>query len=179
MKRPVTFLRAKRGMTEKEAQRWRQKEELLTEKQQKFVEAYVETKSARKAAKMAYGMQNDAYASNFGALNLKKPHVVSAIDRLMNRAGITDNLLMKKLREGLDATVVSDFKGEVSSTDVPDQNIRHKFWQDAAKMKTWLRELVDTRTMNIDIALEQMPAAEFKKLLATQLKELETQEPEA
>ena len=63
----------------------------LTEKQKRFVEAYIETGNATKAALMAGYSKKTAYS--IGNENLKKPEIKYAIDRRM-----------KEIEEGKTAT---------------------------------------------------------------------------
>jgi hypothetical protein len=104
-------------------------------------------------------------ASVIASKNLDNPMVVREIDKLMEEGEITDKLLMGKLKEGLDAYATASFEGEVIESGVPDHFIRHKFLQDALKMKGFLKDNVDVRSFNIDLELESMPKEDLAKLL--------------
>ena len=139
---------------------------MTTYKQKEFAKELVlgeEPGNATKAALKAYNVKNKNAAAHIGCVNLKKPVVIREIDTLMEEHNIDGDLMMKRLKEGLNANIVSEFKGDVSKTKVPDLNIRHKYWQDAAKiMKLFPAER--TENVNIDIELEKLSTEELVSL---------------
>jgi phage terminase small subunit len=112
----------------------------LTMKQRKWLDIYLETGNATEAAMQSYDCQDRNSASQIGYENLRK---LDYID-FMEAAGVTDQLLQKKLIEGLSATkqigarkVVQgaraghEIKVDASTDtddfiDVEDYYIRHK-----------------------------------------------------
>jgi phage terminase small subunit len=146
----------------------------LSLKEKGFCKDFIETKNGTEAAFKNYNVKSRANAGGISAHNLAKPRILNEIDRLMEEQQITEPFLMKTLKEGLKATVVSNFKGDVEETEIPDHDTRHKFFQDAAKMKGWMKEQVDIRSMNIDIELEDMSKEELSNLLKGLLKNITT-----
>ena len=130
--------------------------------------------NATQAAFDSYNVKNRSSAEVLGSVNLKNPRVQREIETLMEDHNITDDLMMSKLKEGLDATVVANYKGEAVETEIPDQVIRHKYWQDAAKIKElYPAEKFETRSLNIDVQLESMSPKEIAQMLKGLLKEYE------
>jgi hypothetical protein len=70
----------------------------------------------------------------------------------------------------MDATVVANYKGEASETGIADHNTRHKFLQDIAKMKGWLKNNDTETKVNIDMEVENMDQEAFTKLLTNLIK---------
>lgn len=146
----------------------------LSLKEKGFAKDFIKTKNATEAAVLNYNVKNRKSAALVGCKNLKKPRILREIDRLMEDQKITDPFLMTTLKEGLKANFIASYKGEAELTGIADHNIRHKFLQDALKMKGFLREQVDVRSLNIDVELENMPKEEITKLLKGLLKENES-----
>lgn len=147
----------------------------LTFKQKKFAKEFITGKSpgnATQAAFDTYNVSNRNMAKVIGFQNLRRPNVLEEIDRLMEVHEITDDFMMQRLKEGLDATVVANYKGKAVKTKLPDQVIRHKFWQDAAKIKEmYPADKLETRNLNLDVQLESMSPQEVKQLLKDLLKQ--------
>jgi phage terminase small subunit len=85
----------------------------LTQPQKKFVKAYADPKSPAfddhiKAAAIAYPEQNKNAQQVTGNRNLEKPKIKRAIEEIMDKAGITDDMIAKATRELIEA---SDEKG--------------------------------------------------------------------
>lgn len=69
---------------------------------------------------------------------LKKPYVQERLADLLEQAGVTDNVLVEKIKEGLDAEETKFFaeKGVVNdSRETIDFVTRHKYIETAAKLK--------------------------------------------
>ena len=138
----------------------------LSLKEKGFAKDFLETKgNGTEAAFRNYNVKNRNSAAVIASQRLSDTRITNEIDRLMETADIKDETLMDKLKEGLDANHVASYRGEAQQTELPDQNIRHKFFQDAAKMKGWLKEQVDVRSLNIDLQLESMSNEQRKDLL--------------
>lgn len=144
----------------------------LSLKEKGFCEDYVLNRgNGTQAAFKNYNVKTRQMAAVIAHETLKRPKVIQEIERLMDSKNITDDFMMQKLKEGLESPVVTAFKGEVIESDVADQNIRHKFFQDAAKMKGWLRDDININTANIDVEVENLSEQDTKKLLKQLLNE--------
>jgi hypothetical protein len=121
------------------------KEQDLTLKQRKWIKEYLACGNAKKAALKVYDCTAQS-AGQIGYENLNKLDYTEFLEA----AGITDNLLQKKIMEGLDANktvsaVKTSREAGVDSTDfidVPDFLARHKYLETALKLK---KRLVDRK----------------------------------
>ena len=128
-------------------------EQQLTIKQRKWLDKYLETGSATAAALYAYDIKDDnrETAASIGYENLRKLDYTEFLEA----AGITDDLLQKKILEGLDAdrtvSAVNTGKNATASSsdfvDVPDFMARHKYLETALKLKKRLIERIDHTTL--------------------------------
>ena len=146
----------------------------LTIKQAKFAKDVVSHGNAAKAAYENYNVKDKKSAALLGYRNMKKPAVKEEIERLMNKGEITPELLVERLKEGLDATVVANYKGKAVETDVPDQNVRHKFFQEGARiMELYPVQKTENKNLNVnvDMELEKMSKEDMNKLLREALNE--------
>lgn len=139
----------------------------ITYKEKKFAERFVANQgNAKQAAMESYNCSNKNMAGVIGCLSLKKPRVVNEIERLMEEKQITDEVMFQKLKEGMDATVVTQHQGEASETEIPDQDKRFKWWDAAAKIKKlYPAQETINKNLNLDVQLETMPKEEFANLL--------------
>jgi len=113
-----------------------QKSEKLSLKQRKWLDSYIETGNATEAARQAGYSGNDDSLRVIGHENLTKLN--PAISELMDRMGMTDVLLMKKLAEGLNANLVKTATSDGSITDervYVDFSTRHQYLDTALKLK--------------------------------------------
>lgn len=116
----------------------------LTLKQRKWLKLYLELGNATEAAMQVYDCEDRESAANIGSENIRKLQ----FDELMEKAGITDRKLIKKLDEGLEANrVISAINTNKQATgattdfiDVPDFTVRHKYLETALKLK---KRLID------------------------------------
>ena len=121
----------------------------LTLKQRKWIKLYLELGNATEAAMQSYDLDpSDPEARNkAGVIGYENIRKLNYID-FLEAAGVTDNLLQKKIMEGLDATkVVSAVKTSKDATadstdfiDVPDYVARHKYLETVLKLKRRLVE---------------------------------------
>tara|TARA_R100000750_G_scaffold45244_2_gene30375 strand:+ start:631 stop:1140 length:510 start_codon:yes stop_codon:yes gene_type:complete len=139
----------------------------LSLKQKGFAKDFVENKgNASKAAKSNYNVSSDNMAAVIGSKNLDNPMVQSEIEKLMEEKNIDGNLMMDKLKEGMDANVVANFQGESFQSGIPDHDKRFKWWDAAAKMmKLYPATETLNKNINIDVQLENLPKKEFTDLL--------------
>jgi len=122
-------------------------EQELTLKQRKWLEVYLKCGNATEAAMQSYDCKgNRETAAQIGWENIRKLDYESFLEE----AGITDNLLQKKIMEGLNATrTISAVKGTSANggttdfIDVPDFLAQHKYLETALKLKKRLTERVD------------------------------------
>lgn len=139
----------------------------ITFKEKGFAKSYVENRgNGTKAALENYNCGSRNMAAVLGVVNLKKQRVLNEIERIMEEKEITDETMIGKLKEGMDANVVSQYQGQATLTEVPDHNTRFKFWEAGAKIKN-LFPPTETlnKNFNLDLQLELMPKAEIIDLL--------------
>lgn len=118
----------------------------LTLKQRKWLKLYLQCGNATEAAMQVYDCKDRDSANAIGSENLAK----LSYAEFLEEAGITDDLLQKKILEGLDAnrTVSAKIIGKVADSqtddfvDVPDFLARHKYLETALKLK---QRLVDRK----------------------------------
>ena len=123
----------------------------LTIKQRKWLEVYISSGNATEAAMQAYDCKDRDSARAMGSENLAKLN----ISEFLEESGLTDKLLVDKLKEGLDSnrtisariilkknSSTSQAVGESQATtqtddfiDVPDMLARHKYLETAYKLK--------------------------------------------
>ena len=122
----------------------------LTLKQAKWLKRLNETGSPTKAAQEVYDCQDVKTANTIGRENCEKLGI--NLRQLMDRMGLSDEKLVSKIAEGVDATkVISaivknpagdfvDANGKSNDfIEVPDYNAQHKFTETALKLKGHLR----------------------------------------
>jgi hypothetical protein len=151
------------------------KKEKLTLKQKAFAKKVVETKSPTEAADLVYDCKNRVSAASVGSITLGLPKVQREVERIMDQQDLTDEKIVKKLNEGLDAKVVTDYKGIIEKSNVPDLKTRHKYLDTAVKIKGLeAPKQIEKKSMNIDLQLEAMPLEEIIVLVKQQLKMLKS-----
>jgi len=91
----------------------------ITSRQRKFIKAVVQGNTYRAAAIKA-GYQSPDY----GSILMKQPHIRTALQAYMHKAGITDELIARKLKEGLNAKTVPRSEG---GKRYDDQFVRKQF----------------------------------------------------
>lgn len=107
----------------------------LDARKQMYVQGRLRGKSKAQAALDAGFSRNMAHAAS---REIEKPDVAEVIESAMEDFGITTELLMKRLREGLDAKVTKlESKDGVftDSIDMIDFEQRGKYFDRAAKLK--------------------------------------------
>ena len=86
----------------------------LTLKQLKFIQIYIETGNATKAAMEAYRCKNENTAKSLGSENLTKPDIACEIDKFRKEGGLSIQKAINAINDGYDA----EKKG------APDHNVR-------------------------------------------------------
>lgn len=160
------------------------KTDKLTVKEKTFVDAYIngkgvdqfgrKTKGNKSAAAMvAYDTKSIRNAGIIANTLNQRPRVRNEIDRLLKKHDLTDDLVFRKLKEGLDANMVSFWRGEAVPTEIPDHVARHKYLQDLLKiMSAFPPERREVHNLNVDLAVEKLPPEEMKFLLQGLLKKI-------
>ena len=92
-----------------------------TIKEKKFIKEYIKTGNATEAASRVYDVSSKNSAAVIGNENLRKLNIVD----VMEKAGITDEKLTKKLDEGLEA----------SKEGGTDYITRHRYLETALRLK--------------------------------------------
>jgi hypothetical protein len=139
----------------------------LTLKQRKWIRIYIDTGNATEAAMQVYDCKDRDSAAVIGFENLRKLNY----DDFLEEAGITDELLKKKIMEGLDSTKQIGARKIVQGArtgheirvdantdtddfiDVPDYAVRHKYLETALKLK---KRLVEKSDPNIDVKISNI-----------------------
>ncbi|MBI4097628.1 MAG: terminase small subunit [Candidatus Levybacteria bacterium] len=122
----------------------------LTLKQRNWLKLYLETGNATEAAVQSYDCKDRESAAQVGYENLRKLDYRDFLEE----AGITDELLLRKIAEGLDANrtvsaVNTSKNSTASSTDfieVADYAVRLRYLEIAFKLKQRLIERKDITT---------------------------------
>ena len=86
----------------------------LTLKQLKFIQIYIETGNATKAAMTAYRCKNENVAAVLGSENLRKPNIACEIEKYRKEGGLSIQKAINAINDGYDA----EKKG------APDHNVR-------------------------------------------------------
>ncbi len=86
----------------------------LTLKQLKFIQIYIETKNATKAAMTAYRCKNENVAAVLGSENLRKPNIACEIEKYRKEGGLSIQKAINAINDAYDA----EKKG------APDHNVR-------------------------------------------------------
>lgn len=139
----------------------------LSLKQKEFAKKYVENKgNSTQAVLDSYNVSNKNMASVIGSRNLTIQPIQNEIERIMEEKNLTGDLMMDKLKEGMDANVVATFQGEAVESEIPDHDKRFKWWDAAAKIKG-LYPATETinKNLNLDVQLENMSKKDFADLL--------------
>ena len=148
----------------------------LTPKQRKFVKELATGKdpgNKTQAAFDSYNVKGRKQAKGVGYTTFLKPHVKKAYEELMDKHEITDDVLVEKVKEGLDANVVANYKGKITKTNSPDYAIRHKYLDTSLRLKdAYPADKVDNRNINVDLEVEAMSKEELTELLKQQLQQV-------
>ncbi len=86
----------------------------LTLKQLKFIQIYIETGNATKAAMESYRCKNENVAAVLGHENLRKPNIACEIEKYRKEGGLSIQKAINAINDGYDA----EKKG------APDHNVR-------------------------------------------------------
>jgi hypothetical protein len=123
-------------------------EQQLTMKQRKWLKIYIETGNKTEAAMQAYDCKDRNTAAQIGWENLKKLDFIDFLDE----AGLSDKLLIDKVKTGLDSKKYLVHKGKIVA--VPDPTATHKYVETGLKLRRRLierQEIEETKTVNINV----------------------------
>jgi hypothetical protein len=101
----------------------------LTPKQRKWIKVYSETLNATEAAMQAYDCKNRDVAKQIGFENITKLDFIE----LMDTIGLTDEYLVKTVRDGFSSSRGMLVNGKV--VGLPDYTTRHRYLETALKLK--------------------------------------------
>lgn len=122
---------------------------LPTNKQKKFAREYIKTLNGTQSALKVYNTKDSHSAQLIGSENLSKPVIQREIVRLMEEKGLTDDLLLKKHYQGLDANKLSEH-GEIE-----DMPTRYKYLELAYKLKGYTEAEKSNGNTQIAIIIEK------------------------
>lgn len=111
------------------------KEKEQTIKQRKWLEIYLKTGNATRAAREVYDCKDESSAANIGYENVRKLDVTEALERV----GLTDKFLFRHLKKGFKSTKLFG----KSAIEHPDFMARHKYLETTLKLKKKLVERVE------------------------------------
>ena len=132
-----------------------------TIKQKRFVKAYIESGSAKRAALSAYDV-SDKNAAMFGYTVLKQDNVKNLIQIALEKEGLTDDLISQKLHKIVDAGT-SD-----SALAVAKVSDAHKAIQELNKIKgnyAAEKKQVETKSTRLNMDLKGKTPEELQKAL--------------
>ena len=145
------------------------KADVLSNKEKMFSKIFAKNGNATDAAMIAYDVKKRSSASSMGSAMLKKPKISRAIDFYMEEAGLTEDVIVQKIQEGLSANLVGDYKGVPFESDIPDQKVRHKYLNTAIDIKG-LKAPQKIQSVNIDIELDNLSVDELLALITAEVK---------
>lgn len=102
---------------------------------EKKIEPSVETKAAEK--KVAQKVLNKIVETNVLEAN---PEAADVISKMLEKAGITDEVLGTVLSEGLSADMELKLNTQGATMTVPDHGNRHKYLLVALELKKYLKD---------------------------------------
>ena len=125
----------------------------LDDKQRTIVKAKTQGKTDKEALQSAG--YSPSYIKNEGKKLIDKPVIQSTLAIIMENSGISDEFMIGKLKEGMNATRKIVVKGGKDKPDKiiesDDHSIRHKFLETGLKLKGHLDKKVD---VNVTVSHE-------------------------
>ena len=138
----------------------------ITMKQKEFAKKAVEAQNSTEAAMQVYNCKNRDVAANIASRLHRNPKVKAEIEKVLEENGVKEEIVAKKMSEAMDANVVTVADGMAVQSDVPDLNVRLKAAVESAKMlDMYPPTRTESRSLNIDLELENMPPAQLAVLL--------------
>ncbi len=114
----------------------------LTLKQRRWLDLYIETGNATEAAMQVYNCKNRNSAKVIGCENLTKLNYSD----LLTAEGLSDDLLLKGVRNGLNASKLTS-----SGKEMPDLLIRYRYLELALKLRGRLTSKIDVTSTSKEI----------------------------
>lgn len=121
------------------------KEKTLNAKEKIFALEYMKHGNATKAYEVAYGVKHET-AKCLGSKKLRS----KGFSTILEKSGVTDNLLANVLKEGLGATRIHSSPTE-PDTEVPDFNVRHKYLETGLKVKGHMSNIESQQNIQVNI----------------------------
>ena len=138
----------------------------LTIKQKEFAAKTVETRNSTEAAMQVYDCKNRNVAANIASNLHRNPKVKAEIERVLAEHKVTEDVVAQKFADAMEADVVTVADGEAIQSTVPDHQTRLRAAVESAKMLDMYPPIrSESRTLNIDLELENMPPAQLAILL--------------
>ena len=135
-------------------------------KQKEFAKKEVELRNGTEAAMQTYNCKNRNVAANISSNLHRNPKVKAEIEKVLEENGVKEDIVAKRLSEAMDANVVTVSEGEAVQSGVADHQIRLKAATTAAQMLDMFPPTrTESRNLNIDLELENMPPAQLAILL--------------
>lgn len=136
----------------------------LDDKQRIIVKAKTQGKTDKEALQSAG--YSPSYIKNEGKKLIDKPVIQSTLAIIMENSGISDEFMIGKLKEGMNATrkiVVKGGKGKPDKIiESDDHSIRHKFIETGLKLKGHLDKKVDVNvTVSHEDQLRELQAGDI------------------
>jgi phage terminase small subunit len=139
----------------------KKKSEKASIRQRKYVKGVLSGKSGRQAAKDA---GYSARTADRATVQIEsKPAVVQAFKAVLEKAGITDELLARRLREGVDAKETKFFAHQGKVID-KRQTVHHGERRAHVELAMKIKgHLIDKHEITGQISLAEILAASFEK----------------
>jgi phage terminase small subunit len=137
----------------------KKKKRPLTSREKKFIKYQGEGCGVGESALRA-GYSHEQYGTYLRA----QDHIKNALQTAIENAGLTDDLIAQRLREGIDAVdpEIKSVKGKVLKKETPNFTIRHKYIETTMKAKGNLaQEGAVTKQTQINIILTPDTAKGF------------------
>lgn len=132
-------------------------------KQRKFVNSYLKHGSVKDAAKDAYSVSNDTSAYRLGRNTLKQPMVQAYMKRVLDKAGLSDEVVANGLKAIYEASLRESSLKQAKPAD------GLKAIQEIAKLKDlYPAEKKKIEKHTVSIKLEGKSTAELQEILKKQ-----------
>ena len=146
----------------------------LSPKRREFIKHYVDNGfNGRKTASAIHNVNSDAVARSTASRVLSNKNVQSGIVEYLRSKEIQDRV-SDVLQEGLNANRVSDYKGTLRTTDVPDHSERRKTASLVGDFLGLKSKTLETTTKRIELtaSLNDMSESDLRLMLTKEIKTL-------
>ena len=129
----------------------------LTTKEKYFVRDFVETRNATESAMRNYNLKNKTNGSKVAYTLMQRPLVQRAIEQALDKEGLGVEKVAEKLRELINANLITQYEGGASETSLPDYSARQKAVNSLIEiLGLKAPEKHENLNANIDLALGKM-----------------------